>query len=92
MPNFQFGSGSLFATPIGGNQGANPTPIQFGTLQDVSLDVSFAMKELYGQNQFAEQVARGKGKIGSFAFDVMEGTVRNGGSGWKQVATCAENF
>src|SRR5207302_590980 len=31
--------------------------------------------------------ARGKGKIGSFAFDVMEGTVRNGGSGWKQVAT-----
>jgi ABC-type branched-subunit amino acid transport system substrate-binding protein len=36
--------------------------------------------------------ARGKGKIGSFAFDVMEGTVRGGGSGWKQVATCAETF
>ena len=36
--------------------------------------------------------ARGKGKIGSFAFDLMEGTVRGSNSGWKQVATCAESF
>jgi hypothetical protein len=63
MPNYQFGSGTLFATPIGGNLGANPTPMQFGTLQDVSLDISFDMKELWGQNQFAEAIGRGKGKI-----------------------------
>ena len=35
---------------------------------------------------------RGKGKIGSFAFDVSEATNRSGTAGWKQVATCAENF
>ena len=32
--SFGFGAGALFATPSGVNQ----TPIQFGTLQDVSVD------------------------------------------------------
>ena len=36
--------------------------------------------------------ARGRGRLGSFAFNVMQGTVRNGTSGWRQVATCQENF
>jgi hypothetical protein len=36
--------------------------------------------------------SRGKGRLGSFAFNVMEGTNRNGSAGWKQVATCAESF
>ncbi|MHB8663522.1 MAG: ABC transporter substrate-binding protein [Acidimicrobiales bacterium] len=36
--------------------------------------------------------ARGKGRIGSFQFNVMEGTNRGGKAGWKQVATCAETF
>jgi hypothetical protein len=35
----------------------------FGVLQDVSVDISGDIKELYGQNQFAEAVARGKAKI-----------------------------
>ena len=60
---FQFGSGTLWGYPIGGNFAANPTPIKFGTLQDISLEISGALKELYGQNQFAEAVARGKCKI-----------------------------
>src|SRR5947209_15758676 len=60
---FHFGSGTLWGYPSGGNLAANPTPIKFGTLQDVNLEISGALKELYGQNQFAEAVARGKCKI-----------------------------
>ena len=60
---FQFGSGTLWGYPVGGNLAANPTPIKFGTLQDVSLEISGSLKELYGQNQYAEAVARGKCKI-----------------------------
>jgi hypothetical protein len=63
MPVYQFGSGTLFATPFGGSLAANPTPTQFGTLQDVSLEISFDTKELYGSSIFPEMVARGKGKI-----------------------------
>ncbi|MBV9663166.1 MAG: ABC transporter substrate-binding protein [Actinobacteria bacterium] len=36
--------------------------------------------------------SRGRGKLGSFEFNVMEGTNRNGTSGWKQVETCKETF
>jgi hypothetical protein len=60
---FHFGSGTLFGVPVGGNMAANPTPMKFGTLQDVALDISGSLKELYGQSQFAEAVARGKYKI-----------------------------
>ena len=60
---FQFGSGTLWGYPVGGNLAGNPTPIKFGTLQDVSLEISGSLKELYGQSQYAEAVARGKCKI-----------------------------
>lgn len=60
---FEFGSGTVWMTPVGGNLPVNPTPIKVGTLQDISLDISFDLKMLYGQNQFPEAVARGKGKI-----------------------------
>lgn len=60
---FQFGSGTLWGYPVAGNLAANPTPIKFGTLQDISLEIAGSLKELYGQNQFAEAVARGKYKI-----------------------------
>lgn len=65
MPVYQFGSGTLFATPLTtiGNPAANATPTQFGTLQDVSLEISFDTKELYGMYQFPDIIARGKGKI-----------------------------
>lgn len=60
---FHFGAGTLVGTPIGGNLAANPTPIAFGTLQDVSLDFEFSGKELYGQYQAAIAFAKGKLKI-----------------------------
>jgi hypothetical protein len=63
---FSFGSGVFYGTPLtdaSGNAIANPTPIKLGVLQDVSLDLSFDTKMLYGQQQFPVAVGRGKGKI-----------------------------
>lgn len=59
MPQSVFGVGFLTATP----QGANPTPTRFGALQDVSVDFSFDIKQLWGSNQFPLEQARGKGKV-----------------------------
>jgi len=56
---FGFGSGSLTAV----DSGSNPTPSQFGILQDNSVDFSFSMKELAGQYAFPVAVGRGTGKI-----------------------------
>jgi len=61
-----FGSGVLWATPLQdayGNAIANPTPFQFGILQDVSFDASFDEKLLYGPNSFPVDSGRGKGKM-----------------------------
>jgi hypothetical protein len=61
-----FGSGVLIGTPLTDYTGAaiaNPTPVQFGVAQEISLDISFDTKMLYGQNQFPVAVGRGKGKI-----------------------------
>ena len=63
---FTFGTGVLYGIPTqdaNGNAISNPTPIKFGTLQNVSVDISFENKTLYGQNQFPVAVGRGKGKI-----------------------------
>ncbi len=54
-----FGQGGLFAV----TQGALVEPQQFGTLQEVSVDCSFNMKELFGDKQFAQEIARGAGKF-----------------------------
>src|SRR5438067_2166046 len=61
-----FGAGILWGTPLTDVNGAaiaNPTPVQFGALQDVSVDFEFDKKLLYGSNQFPLVAARGKGKI-----------------------------
>jgi len=61
-----FGSGILFGTPLTDATGAaiaNPTPVQFATLQDVSGDISFEEKLLYGSYQLPIAIARGKGKL-----------------------------
>ena len=61
-----FGSGILWGTQLtdaSGNAIANPTPVIFGVMQDVALDISWDTKMLYGQNQFPVTVGRGKGKI-----------------------------
>lgn len=63
---FAFGSGIFWGTPLqdaNGNAIANPTPTQLGVLQDLSIDISFDTKMLYGQNQFPVAVGRGKGKM-----------------------------
>lgn len=59
MSQTNFGAGVLVGIP----SGPNPTPRLFAALQDVSIDVSFDMKQLYGQHQFALEQFRGKGKI-----------------------------
>lgn len=72
-----FGSGALFGarTDI-----ANSTPIEFGILQDVSLDWSFAKKELRGTYQYAQALGRGAAtltgkakfaRIGGLAFSSL---------------------
>ena len=57
--SLSFGSGNVYAIPSTGDL----TPVQFGVLQDVSVDFAFTNKELMGQNQFAVAVARASGKI-----------------------------
>ena len=61
-----FGTGVFWGTPLtdaNGNNINNPTPIQLGVLQDLSLDISWDTKTLYGQNQFPVAAGRGKGKM-----------------------------
>lgn len=55
---FSFGSGNLYGIPS--PQG---TPVLFGVLQEVSVDISFSIKELFGQNQFPVAIGRGQAKI-----------------------------
>lgn len=59
MPQYHFGLGSLTLIP----SGANPTPVQVGVLSDISLDISYDLKELRGQYQLPVDVARGPAKI-----------------------------
>lgn len=66
MSQYMFGAGTVWATPLTDYQGnaiVVPTPVNFGALQDVSIDISFDTKMLYGSQQFPLDVARGKGKI-----------------------------
>lgn len=66
MAQYGFGAGQLWGTPTQDASGiaiVNPTPVLFGTMQDVSLDISFEMKQLYGQLQFSVASGRGKGKV-----------------------------
>jgi hypothetical protein len=50
----------------------------FGALQDVSVDISFNLKELYGQDQFPLTIARGQGKIeGKAKFANLNGGMLN---------------
>ncbi len=57
---FSFGSGQMFGTR---SDIASATPIQFGVLQDVSLDFSFTNKDLMGQYQMPVATARGAAKL-----------------------------
>lgn len=61
-----FGAGMLFGTPLTNSAGTAitlPSPVQFGILQEISVDEEFELKELYGANQFPVDLGRGKGKV-----------------------------
>ena len=76
-----FGAGIMWGTPTSdayGNAIANPTPVQFGIAQEISVDISFDTKMLYGQNQFPVAVGRGKGKVsGKIKFAQLNGLTLN---------------
>ena len=57
---YSFGSGVLFgrSTSV-----SNPTPVRFGGLQEVSVDISFTTKPLFGQFQYPIAIGRGTAKI-----------------------------
>ena len=55
-----FGIGALWGTR---SDVSGVGPDQFGVLQDNTIDFSFEVKELYSQQQFPIDIARGKGKI-----------------------------
>lgn len=66
MAQYGFGSGILWGVQQSNAAGvaiANATPVRFGVLQDISVDMSFTNKELRGMNQFPVAVGRGQGKI-----------------------------
>ncbi len=60
MTQYAFGVGALIALRT---DTATATPAQFGTLQEVQLDLSFTVKELTGQFQAPAALARGGLKI-----------------------------
>ena len=63
---FTFGAGVMIGTQStdgSGNAVANPSPIQFGILQEVTPDETFELKKLYGQYKFPVAVGQGKGSM-----------------------------
>lgn len=58
---YSFGSGVLYGRKIPASGVA--TPVRFGALQGVTIDISFTTKELFGQKQFPLAIGRGTGKI-----------------------------
>ena len=59
-PQYAFVSGIMFGRRTGVT---TPTPIRFGALQDVSIDISFSTKQLFGQYQYPLAIGRGTAKI-----------------------------
>lgn len=83
MALYNFGSGILWGTPTADAFG-NPiaanvaTPVNFGVLQEASIDVNFDTKMLYGQQQFPVAVGRGKGSVkGKAKFAQINGALLN---------------
>lgn len=83
MALYNFGSGLLWGIPTADAFG-NPiaanvaTPVNFGVLQEVSVDINFETKMLYGQNQFPVAVGRGKGSVkGKAKFAQLYGQIIN---------------
>ena len=58
-----FKSGFLIGVPNAGDLNTNPTPRQFGVLQEVSVEFNQDLVELHGQFKYPVDVATGKSKI-----------------------------
>lgn len=58
---FWFGAGAAFATQT--NASGVITPVEIGVMQDISIDYSGEIKPIYGKNQYAIALGRGKVKI-----------------------------
>ncbi len=73
MTATSFGPGSMWGTQLYdayGNAISNPTPVKFGILQDVAVNIDKDIKQLWGQGQVGQVAAAGKMKIdikGKFA-------------------------
>lgn len=66
MPVYEFGSGTMWGIPtvtLAGNNVTTPTPVPFGKMQDVSIEFSQGVKELYGLYKYPIDVAGTTGKI-----------------------------
>ena len=78
---FSFGAGDFYGIPLvdaNGNAITNPTPIKVGAMQEMSLEFSGDVKELYGANQFSLVAARGKVKSsGKFKGAQIHGAALN---------------
>jgi hypothetical protein len=75
MAQYAFAAGYLFGLR---NDVANATPVRFGALQEVQIDIQYTLKELYGQNAFPLAIARGQGKIqGKAKFAQINGLAFN---------------
>jgi hypothetical protein len=59
VPQGLFGPGILWLTRT---DIANATPVNIGFINEFSTDISFSVKELYGQNQYPLLVARAEAK------------------------------
>jgi hypothetical protein len=60
---FVFGSGVLIGTPAATAANPNPTPINFGLAQEVTLNVQTSTKALYGQYNFPVAIGSGTKKM-----------------------------
>ena len=60
MSVISFGAGTLWGART---DAANSTPVKFGALQDVSVEFSASLKELYGGSKYPIAVASGTSKI-----------------------------
>lgn len=63
---YAFGAGTLLGAmtlDASGNAPTVPTWVEFGTLQQVQIDIQFESKTLYGAKTFPAAIGRGKGTL-----------------------------
>ncbi len=59
MTQYVFSAGALYGRPAGNS----PTPVQFGSLQGVTIEFAFEQRPSYGRKQFPIHIGRGRGRV-----------------------------